>query len=515
MSSKQVIISGKMIPKTAVVYLRVSSEEQTENYSLDNQLQYCQREAERRGYKITKVFREEGKSAKTISGRPQLLELLEFCRQNKKDIDALIAYKIDRISRETSDYLIIRKQLASYGIDVISASEPTGHSPAEKFVETLLASVAEFDNSVRAERTKAGLRSRFLAGLPIGKVPLGYKRANKQAENDPSAFDLVRQAWGLMESGSYSLKDMAKLMNSWGLRAVHRGKIHELRAQTVQRIFRDKFYMGIMTSSRYPEEITGKHDPMVTEQTYYNVQAILTGRRTFNPNIIRSYDNEDFPLRRIVKCGNCSSPLTGAWSKYHQYAYYFCPKRCGKPSILPVDRGKKHGLEDSLLRLLRKITPTQETTEKFILRLHALYNKKLEVAKKAKKEAQEQLASLGEERITLAEKNMKGIFSDEIYKEMNAKLESKIIAARAAMNDATIEKYDIEGLEAFIRSLLDDLGKAYIHSTLPQKKFLLGSIFPSGLTWHYEREFEPSLASDYELISIPDQKNALSSASGI
>src|SRR5476649_2629262 len=87
--------------KKAIIYLRVSTEEQVDNFSLGTQEEICTREAQRRNYEVVKIFREEGKSAKTITGRPVLIELLEFCRKNKKILDAVIIYRLDRMSRQT------------------------------------------------------------------------------------------------------------------------------------------------------------------------------------------------------------------------------------------------------------------------------------------------------------------------------------------------------------------------------------------------------------------------------
>src|SRR5581483_3949817 len=109
--------------KKAYVYLRVSSEEQVSNFSLDNQQDYCLREAGRQEYEIIKVYREEGVSAKTLN-RPQLLQLLEDCRKNQKTVSAIFIYKIDRISRDTYDFLVIKRKLAEYGIRIISVTEP-------------------------------------------------------------------------------------------------------------------------------------------------------------------------------------------------------------------------------------------------------------------------------------------------------------------------------------------------------------------------------------------------------
>jgi len=112
----------------AVLYLRVSTEEQVDNYSLETQENICKKEAERKNFEIMQIFREEGRSAKTIIGRPALVEMLEFCRKNKREISTVIIYRLDRISRQTADYLAIRRKLAECDITLVSATEPTGNS---------------------------------------------------------------------------------------------------------------------------------------------------------------------------------------------------------------------------------------------------------------------------------------------------------------------------------------------------------------------------------------------------
>ena len=161
--------------KKAVLYLRVSTEEQVDNFSLDTQEEICRKEADKRGYEITEVFREEGRSAKTITGRPVLIQLLEFCRKQKHRVQAVLVYRLDRVSRITADYLAIRKKLTENGVTIVSATEPTGDSPTEKLVETILAGFAQLDNDIRSERSRNGLKARFLSGMIVtGQVPLGY-----------------------------------------------------------------------------------------------------------------------------------------------------------------------------------------------------------------------------------------------------------------------------------------------------------------------------------------------------
>jgi site-specific DNA recombinase len=466
--------------KQAVLYLRVSSEEQVENFSLNTQEEICRREALRRGFDVVEIFREEGKSAKNIVGRPELLKLLEFCRRNRRVIDGVFVYRLDRISRQTVDYLGIRKKLNDYGISLISANEPTGNSPTEKLLETIMASFAQHDNDVRSERTKNGLRARFLAGLNTGKVPIGYVMEHGHAVKDQN-FDKMKKAWDLMATGTKSLSEMANIMNEWGIRKVVAGKEYRLRGQTVDRLFRHKFYMGILTSTKYPEEVKGQHIPMITQEQFYKVQAVIDGRNRNGMAVAkRLSDNPDFPLRKTIKCGKCGSVLSGGWSKGRskKYAYYICINRCGAPSIAV----KK--LNDSLINFLREITPPKEKLNLFLMLLRKNFNQNMANLKTKREKAEQAVTELKEMKQTLVEKNLKGTYTDDVYQEQNKVIVGKIIAAEKVLGSTIYDKYNIDDIETFMRDKFSDLGKTYEDTKDPGvRRVLLGSISPVGFAW--------------------------------
>ncbi len=481
--------------KKAVLYIRVSSEEQVENFSLGTQEELCRRDAKYKGYEVVEVFREEGKSAKNIIGRPELLRLLEYCKKNKKDIGAVFVYRLDRLSRQTSDYLAIRKKLFDYNIAIISASEPTGNSPTEKLLETVLASFAQHDNDVRSERTKNGMRARFLSGLVTNQVPLGYINQGGYALKDSQSFDKVKKAWDLMATGTKSLREIADILNEQ--KTTFKGKAHILRANTVQRMFRNKFYIGILKSEKYPEEVRGQHMPMITEEQFYKVQAILDGRNVYTPIVARKgRDNRDFPLRRIIRCSKCGTVFTGAWSRGRtiRYGYYFCRSRCITSSI-PID-----DIEKYVSAFLKKTSPTESGLKLYIALLIKTYDKKMLKLNKIKNIAGGEIQKLQALRQTLVEKNLVGTYSDEIFKEQSAVIENKIIAAQSAKNEALISQYNIDDIVAFIKAKLSDLSETYQTSTLSQLRCLIGSIFLSGITWHYPGISNQQISPIYQSI---------------
>ena len=463
------------------MYLRVSTEEQVDNFSLETQEKICRQEAERRNMEVIQIFKEEGRSAKNITGRPVLIEMLEFCRKNKRTVDALIVYRLDRLSRQTVDFLAIRKKLSENQIAIISTSEPTGNSPTERFIETMLASFAQMDNDVRSERTKNGLKARFMSGLTSGVPPIGYISENGYAVKDPKTWDNIKKSWELMGTGTKSLKEMAVIMNAWGVRQHFHGKEHIVRHQAIGRMFRNKYYIGILTSERYPEEVKGQHLPMVTEALFYRIQAIIDGRNTnINvPNVRHNRDNPEFPLRRIVKCGLCDNPMTAGWSKGKnaRYAYYRC-QRCNKAPSIPADK-----INNSAISFLSTISPTDEALKAFVGLLRHTYYQRIARLQKRKDEADGELKRLKTLRQSLIEKNLNGIYSDEIFREQNKLIEEQIANVQVTKDDTLLAKFNLQDIVKFMLDKFANLGRTYQMSNLNQIRMLLCSICPSGLKW--------------------------------
>ena len=498
--------------KNAILYLRVSSEEQVENFSLGTQEEICRREALHKGYEVIEVFKEEGKSAKTISGRPELLRLLDFCRRNRKLVDAVIVYRLDRLSRQTQDYLTLRKRLYDYGITLISANEPTGNSPTDKLLETIMASFAQHDNDVRSERTRNGLRARFMSGLCTGKVPLGYLMQHGYAIKDGENFDKMKKAWDLMLTGTKSLAEMAKIMNDWGLRKVIAGKEYYLRAQTADRLFRCKFYAGFLTSTKYPDEVKGQHEAMITEKQFYKVQAIIDGRNRSGMSVgKRLKDNPDFPLRKTIKCGKCGGVLSGGWSKGRskKYAYYICKNRCGASSI------KVQLLSDSLIEFLRSITPPKEKLELFLMLLRMNFNQNIALLRTKREKAEQEITKFKQMKITLGYKNLQGTFTDEDFQQQKKAIDKDVKALEMVLGRTIYDQYTYEEVAKFMREKFSDLGTTYLKSNPGEARVLLGSICPTGLSWQYSGLSNQQFSPEYQaILDVRTDDFALSTAYG-
>jgi hypothetical protein len=94
----------------------------------------------------------------------------------------------------------------------------------------------------------------------------------------------------------------------------------------------------------------GDFEPLISEELFYQVQAVLSGRvpRTAP----RKRTHPDFPLRGFVRCHLCGRGIRGSWSKGRNeyYAYYHCRPGC---RAVNVSKAKLEGLFADELALLQ------------------------------------------------------------------------------------------------------------------------------------------------------------------
>jgi len=116
-------------------------------------------------------------------------------------------------------------------------------------------------------------------------------------------------------------------------------------------LLRNQLYAGVVDVPEYG--VRGKRgdfEPLISEELFYRVQAVLSGRLSSTTPKQRAHP--DFPLRAFVRCESCGRGLTGSWSKgrseYH--AYYHCRPGC---RAVNVTKAKLEGLFADELALLQ------------------------------------------------------------------------------------------------------------------------------------------------------------------
>lgn len=457
--------------KRCVVYIRVSFSDQIEGYSLANQEKSCRDLAVRDGYEVVKMFSDKGISAKTIDARPGLLDLLSFVKNKNNNIHACIIYHSSRISRDTKDWLFLRSLFSKLGILLISGSEPmiSGRDPVSVFVSTILGANNQLDNDMRSANVKRGMRSKFLEGLPTGKIPLGYVHIHEKHTPpaiDPVWYPILKTIWLRIIDEKLTIGRTVEELNSLKLKTFSR--------QAVSRIFSDKFYTGIIHSETYQEEVQGKHQPMITLEQYYQVRAIFNSRKPNNYGIKRKKLRDDFMLKGILRCP-CGRHLTACYSK-GSFAYYLCSSRSHKVLNIPRDR-----LEKEFMEILKLIKPKPARMNYYVQLIREKYRNRYTLANEAHDQLVRDIDQLGELIKKVREKNLRGIYSDSEYLDMKSELESQLFAKKAALSDRKFEVLEIDELINFMIHYLNHLDLVFLKASPEDRIKIAGSIFPKKL----------------------------------
>lgn len=455
----------------SVIYTRVSTTEQVDGYSLTYQEELCKEYCKKQGWEAITVFQERGESAKSAD-RTQLLELLKYCSKNKGIIDIVLVHKLDRIARNSADHHSIRGILTKSNIVLRSVSEPIDESPQGKFMEGIYASVAQLDNDVRAERTKEGLKEKVKQGFWAWKAPNGYRNTSAGLVIDPEKAPLIKKAFETYAQGGYSLIRMAKKMNQWGLRSI-RG--NRMTPQSVDHIFQNKLYIGIIVVKNWPGETVGIHQKIINTDLFYRVQAIREGKSY--TAVTHFHNNPEFSLKNIAKCDTCGKNLTGSWSKgrKNKYAYYHCT--CGKTRI------PKKQFEELYYESLKSIKPNHAFIKLFrIVLVDVWKGKQSDVIFNLSKVTNE-IEKLRTTKQRLIQKYLDGNIKDEEYKSFQDHLDSDIAVKELERSEFRSEEINIDYLVNLSENLFNNVATIWLDAPFEHKLLFQSLLFPKGIVY--------------------------------
>ena len=159
----------------ASIYIRVSTDEQVNGTSLEDQLEKCQAFCKAHGYEVVNVYRDEGFSAKNLD-RPALQKALSDIDK----YDVLVFMKLDRLTRSMKDltYLVQVFSDKNKGLQaVLEAFDTT--SISGRLMLNILGSFAQFERETIGMRTINGKIKRIKEGHWVQPAPYGYKKVGK------------------------------------------------------------------------------------------------------------------------------------------------------------------------------------------------------------------------------------------------------------------------------------------------------------------------------------------------
>ena len=157
-------MNAKRIKRVAL-YVRVS----TDHQSLKNQQIELQAVAERHGWTVVTVFKDQGISgAKGRDQRPGFDKLLKAVA--RREFDLVAAWSVDRLGRSLIDLVGVLQELHAKHVDLYLHQQGIDTTtPSGKAMFQMMGVFAEFERSMIHERVMVGLARARADGTRLGR----------------------------------------------------------------------------------------------------------------------------------------------------------------------------------------------------------------------------------------------------------------------------------------------------------------------------------------------------------
>ena len=168
------------------VYVRVSTQQQAQSLTIEQQLQRLREQVVRQGWELRPehVFRDDGYSGSKLN-RPGLDRLRDTI--TRAEVERVLITAPDRLARNYVHQVLLLEELQRYGCQVEFLDRPMSQDPHDQLLLQIRGAVAEYERSLIAERMRRGRLLKLQAGalLPWTRPTYGY-RLNPERPRDPT-----------------------------------------------------------------------------------------------------------------------------------------------------------------------------------------------------------------------------------------------------------------------------------------------------------------------------------------
>jgi DNA invertase Pin-like site-specific DNA recombinase len=168
---------------------------------------------------------------------------------DERTADAVLVWKVDRISRSIKDLLGTIRRFRERGVEFAAVEQDFDTSdPVGLLTLHVLGSFAQFERELLVERTKEGHLRRLHGGdWSCGPAPLGYRKVDGKLVEVPEEADVVRRIFALyLELKTF--RGVARRLNAEGA-TTRQGKAWSM--QQVKYVLTNPVYSGANVYERH------------------------------------------------------------------------------------------------------------------------------------------------------------------------------------------------------------------------------------------------------------------------
>ncbi|MBM7693526.1 site-specific DNA recombinase [Peribacillus deserti] len=472
------------------IYIRVSTEEQKDGFSLEAQKDTLLRYAEQNNFDVYDVYDDGGFSGKDFN-RPNVQRMFKDLQKNK--IDTILVWKVDRLSRNNTDVLNLidnflrtknKRILVSTGD--IDSSTTTGYM----FI-SLLSTFARYERETLVDRVKSGMEKRAEQGEWNGGRILGYDNINKKLVINPDEAKIVKKIFEL-RAENWGYKKIANYLN-------HRGKKTKnknlFKLESVKTIVNNEMYTGKSAWGKQRDWSTkrragvanpitseGLHKAIIDIDLWNKVKQVNSlQKETYSSN--RNF-NGNFFLSGVLKCPRCgASTVMNKVKKrngegYHLYymcqAYHSAGKAACNSNLI-----KKEWIEEKILEIINVIIGDERIIADVLDKLQTPGSSKDDELLNDLQIMNLEFENLSKRQGELDEayfaNKLKAENYNRLVENVNTKLNDIDLKIKAIEKEMALNK-PIEITPAIIREAFENFTKAFEVADDEDKKLLIRSL---------------------------------------
>lgn len=513
--------------KKAYVYTRVSTLMQVDGNSLEGQLKEIEKYCGLTDTDIVAVYSDEGKSGKSISGRPEFQKMMKDIEE-KKEVDYVIVWKLSRFGRNAKDTLNSLGILQKHGVELCTAVERINSGDKMgMFMLTMLSALAEMERENIIEQTNNGKKYNALDGKwNGGAAPYGYKLVDKQLVVVQEEAEVVKRIFNEFVYTDLGYNGVTALLNKEKIKPrqtkrldrkamaendtdkeIYLPIMEDWYSTIVKKILDCPVYCGKIRwghenvvredgkEKRKKGEnvilVDGIHKAIISEELWKQAQekrkktGVAFGRPDSNRENVRNMFN------RIAKCPNCGHGMVSYKEPYinkdKKTVYYYkymcgyynnhrngkCQKNAIKADYLEgavIDEILKYIRRPNLLEDITKHLSNKLDTSNIEREIEEAENKLIELDKK--EEVQYNILSkIGSGQF----RNMKPEKIEKTLEEINQQREETENYIDRKHQEIRAIEQDKLNCET-IKFLIENFEAAYHHASKEQQKRLIQSM---------------------------------------
>lgn len=487
----------------AVIYCRVSTEEEVQVNALKSQVQEAIAAIRKNKWTLIDQYIDEGKSGTTTKKRNEYSRLVSDLEQDKFDI--IVVKSQDRLMRNTKEWYIFVDKLVQEHKKLFFYLENKFYTTDDTLITGIRAILAEEYSRDLSKKINNAHRNRQEKGtnISITSNTWGYDKVNKKVVINEAEAEIVKLIYQLGCEG-YGSRIIAKKLEQRGFRSRTGGKFPEI---TIRRIIRNPLFMGTAVMNKRHIDFNTKriiqnrqeewiyHENMVpaivSEEIWKKANEMMDNRaikektKDFAERQRGRNVGKELLSSRII-CGECGSVY---WLRYRktvrgeQIKEWSCSEyvKRGRKTISNRSKGKERiggcdnihvkdvDLQDILFLIGQKIFSGDlaELQEALLYVIEKAISPDKEADRHTLVREQE---SIMNKRTLLLDKMLDGIIPEELFQNKDKSLKEEYDSITLKLEKIEqynkLKEYNKNRLEEILQEITDINDKALIISKL-------------------------------------------------